>query len=143
MGGWVQVIWEQNFVMVVIVADGDAAIAVMEIGWKTDGILVGLLLPDPPSLRRRIDDRVAQHAADGRNGQGLEVECAGRRRPIGQEHPPLLVESDFGNFSWAGQWGHRDFDHRVVAERAVGFQADRKSTRLNSSHLGISYAVFC
>src|SRR5258705_2353245 len=24
-----------------------------------------------------------------------------------------------------------------------GFQGDRKSTRLNSSHLGISYAVFC
>src|SRR5258705_5585076 len=27
-----------------------------------------------------------------------------------------------------------------VADRVVG---DRKSTRLNSSHLGISYAVFC
>src|SRR5258705_10344544 len=25
----------------------------------------------------------------------------------------------------------------------IGFLADRKSTRLNSSHLGISYAVFC
>src|SRR5262245_63711386 len=25
----------------------------------------------------------------------------------------------------------------------LGPQADRKSTRLNSSHLGISYAVFC
>src|SRR5437899_3953668 len=25
----------------------------------------------------------------------------------------------------------------------VSFQEDRKSTRLNSSHLGISYAVFC
>src|SRR5205814_9169313 len=29
---------------------------------------------------------------------------------------------------------------RVGAQRDVG---DRKSTRLNSSHLGISYAVFC
>src|SRR5947199_6013633 len=29
----------------------------------------------------------------------------------------------------------------VIVERAV--QLDRKSTRLNSSHLGISYAVFC
>src|ERR1035438_899798 len=27
--------------------------------------------------------------------------------------------------------------------RGVSLQADRKSTRLNSSHLGISYAVFC
>src|ERR1035441_10816592 len=26
---------------------------------------------------------------------------------------------------------------------ADGFESDRKSTRLNSSHLGISYAVFC
>src|SRR5436853_1071195 len=26
---------------------------------------------------------------------------------------------------------------------APGFERDRKSTRLNSSHLGISYAVFC
>src|SRR5262245_53909548 len=25
----------------------------------------------------------------------------------------------------------------------IGFIGDRKSTRLNSSHLGISYAVFC
>src|SRR5256885_17167521 len=31
---------------------------------------------------------------------------------------------------------------RAQAERA-GDQADRKSTRLNSSHLVISYAVFC
>src|SRR5262245_27924522 len=33
----------------------------------------------------------------------------------------------------------------VVAEQfpETGTEADRKSTRLNSSHLGISYAVFC
>src|SRR5205814_10201513 len=29
---------------------------------------------------------------------------------------------------------------RTIAKR---FERDRKSTRLNSSHLGISYAVFC
>src|SRR5262245_56645094 len=29
------------------------------------------------------------------------------------------------------------------AARAAGAELDRKSTRLNSSHLGISYAVFC
>src|SRR5258705_2395514 len=29
------------------------------------------------------------------------------------------------------------------AREAVGVPLDRKSTRLNSSHLGISYAVFC
>src|SRR5438045_7185732 len=31
--------------------------------------------------------------------------------------------------------------HRALARRSA--ERDRKSTRLNSSHLGISYAVFC
>src|SRR5258705_6429221 len=29
------------------------------------------------------------------------------------------------------------------AQQLVRYETDRKSTRLNSSHLGISYAVFC
>src|SRR5258705_4045982 len=32
---------------------------------------------------------------------------------------------------------------RVRGRHLVGLRRDRKSTRLNSSHLGISYAVFC
>src|SRR3712207_8716356 len=35
---------------------------------------------------------------------------------------------------------HAHFDHLGFAERA---RTDRKSTRLNSSHANISYAVFC
>src|SRR5436853_5296350 len=31
----------------------------------------------------------------------------------------------------------------MIPGRAQGGTKDRKSTRLNSSHLGISYAVFC
>src|ERR1035438_10647345 len=31
----------------------------------------------------------------------------------------------------------------ISALRTTGYMIDRKSTRLNSSHLGISYAVFC
>src|ERR1039458_10693820 len=31
----------------------------------------------------------------------------------------------------------------VATPTATRYQGDRKSTRLNSSHLGISYAVFC
>src|SRR5437899_9228196 len=38
------------------------------------------------------------------------------------------------------EWVHVKRDFVLVAERTIG---DRKSTRLNSSHLGISYAVFC
>src|SRR5690554_7461061 len=38
-----------------------------------------------------------------------------------------------------------DVDHLAVAVEQVdgGQEADRKSTRLNSSHVRISYAVFC
>src|SRR5258705_4410286 len=49
---------------------------------------------------------------------------------IGTTIPTVSVET---YFPW---WGY------VVATLTVGI-VDRKSTRLNSSHLGISYAVFC
>src|SRR5437899_6362065 len=35
------------------------------------------------------------------------------------------------------------FCHVLMSFHSKGFPLDRKSTRLNSSHLGISYAVFC
>src|ERR1035438_10759988 len=38
---------------------------------------------------------------------------------------------------------HAAHGRRGAARRAAPAQLDRKSTRLNSSHLGISYAVFC
>src|SRR5262245_56385090 len=36
-----------------------------------------------------------------------------------------------------------DYFHDLLEDHEGGLWADRKSTRLNSSHLGISYAVFC
>src|SRR2546426_6780571 len=39
--------------------------------------------------------------------------------------------------------GDRNDRRDVTQEAVVGSDADRKSTRLNSSHLVISYAVFC
>src|SRR5687768_18358066 len=38
---------------------------------------------------------------------------------------------------------HSDFSARRLRERLYQFLEDRKSTRLNSSHGYISYAVFC
>src|SRR5690606_40273662 len=50
----------------------------------------------------------------------------------------------------AGGQGHRDFEDRGDAEvdpmhgdGSFDLVSDRKSTRLNSSHVKISYAVFC
>src|SRR5262245_65347982 len=37
----------------------------------------------------------------------------------------------------------RDAERKRDEERQILSISDRKSTRLNSSHLGISYAVFC
>src|SRR5947199_4636443 len=42
-----------------------------------------------------------------------------------------------------GAVGHVERAAPTLAERRAGSRQDRKSTRLNSSHLGISYAVFC
>src|SRR2546426_8070621 len=38
---------------------------------------------------------------------------------------------------------HRDLDRVVHPRSSCSMRRDRKSTRLNSSHLVISYAVFC
>src|SRR5689334_24390866 len=37
----------------------------------------------------------------------------------------------------------REFDRQAIALTGVVLHRDRKSTRLNSSHSSISYAVFC
>src|SRR5262245_62933354 len=55
----------------------------------------------------------------------------------GDEHPITMMP--FANEECLDIQGDSDRD-LVVVESGVG---DRKSTRLNSSHLGISYAVFC
>src|SRR5689334_23853406 len=50
---------------------------------------------------------------------------------------PSLTDLDYGNLKW-----HTDF-RSVYATVLEGWLKDRKSTRLNSSHSSISYAVFC
>src|SRR5256885_11574369 len=47
---------------------------------------------------------------------------------------------------WAGTMAERDLIERLdeaIESILAGRREDRKSTRLNSSHLVISYAVFC
>src|SRR3712207_7483670 len=54
-----------------------------------------------------------------------------------QGHQPMLVAADLQRPNAVNQL-------QVLAGRAgVDVYADRKSTRLNSSHANISYAVFC
>src|SRR3712207_7044962 len=65
----------------------------------------------------------------------LDVELGELRLPVGAE---VLVAVAAGDLEVALGAGH----HEQLLEqlRALG---DRKSTRLNSSHANISYAVFC
>src|SRR5690606_41299089 len=95
-----------------------------------------LLRPAPPSplfpyttlfrslrqrLLRRRDDRGGNLRLGGNNGEGKRFGSSGHR------------------------FGRRGFRlHRRVGYRDSAFRReDRKSTRLNSSHVKISYAVFC
>src|SRR5690606_40067318 len=56
-----------------------------------------------------------------------------RRAPCLNQREPLTSQQLTGTYPWHG---HRD----AHASPAI---KDRKSTRLNSSHVKISYAVFC
>src|SRR2546422_4631320 len=63
---------------------------------------------------------------------------AGGERPIGLEEVPLCwMDRAFSKYR-----GVEDPERWVAAGLALA-RADRKSTRLNSSHGYISYAVFC
>src|SRR5262245_64579831 len=74
---------------------------------------------------------------------GLKIE---RRRQIARpDGRPLGVHEDADRLL-PGRGGVANVAHDAahpVVRRMRRVQADRKSTRLNSSHLGISYAVFC
>src|SRR3712207_7821609 len=55
--------------------------------------------------------------------------------------PAVLLPHDRRDRRGAPPRGHRD--GHAGRQRADGDRVDRKSTRLNSSHANISYAVFC
>src|SRR5438045_8322789 len=66
-----------------------------------------------------------------------------RRPPRSTLFPYTTLFRSGGAAARAGAWSG-DVDGASPAARARASRcADRKSTRLNSSHLGISYAVFC
>src|SRR2546430_11465193 len=83
-------------------------------------------------------------AEDSESINELKTEIAGSRQRLSRELQGLRYELDFpAKFrrsfrKQTGSW--------ISAAAAVGALialADRKSTRLNSSHSQISYAVFC
>src|SRR5690606_41648335 len=78
----------------------------------------------------------------GREGAALDVEGRAQRLHDrlgghGDLEQPLLLDEDDREFIAT------DARHRVVCAHEARQPGDRKSTRLNSSHVKISYAVFC
>src|SRR5438874_2584602 len=74
----------------------------------------------------------------------LEVRLEGEQHLERRAGPHVLVGTILGRLSLPALYRHRDhfiLEHTLVPG-ALGTR-DRKSTRLNSSHVEISYAVFC
>src|SRR5207248_7100039 len=82
---------------------------------------------------RRSSD-LARHAHTGTNGSAAQSKCHRVR--------PLVSHRDGTAPQWRAHYGQEFVRHRG---RGAGCRtnSDRKSTRLNSSHRTISYAVFC
>src|SRR5262245_64520315 len=73
----------------------------------------------PPTLTAAATTILNQYAAFLQSNPGVKVELIGHTDQL-DLHAGVALQ-----------------------ERGVLVEEDRKSTRLNSSHLGISYAVFC
>src|SRR5207245_7346087 len=77
-------------------------------------------------VRRRSAEQFAKWGAGTRRQGRSDADCAGRRARGGRAAHSRLREED-----------------GIQGEGHVRLGRDRKSTRLNSSHGSISYAVFC
>src|SRR5690625_5346441 len=91
-----------------------------------------------PGARRdqagQVGDQEGQGAQAGQGG--------GPGGPGGEGRPGRLVAQGL-SAPLTTKKRARPISHRNVSAMTVRFFTDRKSTRLNSSHVAISYAVFC
>src|SRR5690606_41507346 len=71
----------------------------------------------------------------------LDHQVVERLRLQPRQHRHLRARLDLEHANGVGAADH--VPGRLVVGRDVGQRQDRKSTRLNSSHVKISYAVFC
>src|SRR5947209_18356985 len=91
------------------------------------------LFPYTTLFRSLVDDKVIEKAPGN------------RFRIVGATPPPVVVDAKSGKATLPAGWVAGSLR---VHPAGYGFVArddgeDRKSTRLNSSHANISYAVFC
>src|SRR5699024_11316338 len=69
---------------------------------------------------------------------------AGLRVPLVEDRRLRVERVAVEEGGWEGDFGESEVAHdRALGQLRHGQAEDRKSTRLNSSHVSISYAVFC
>src|SRR5258707_6726341 len=88
-------------------------------------------------VRAQAADERVEHASLDHGGPQID-RTSGLRSAVGEveARDPVLDGDGDGKL-------HRLVDHDAVAVENGIASYDRKSTRLNSSHANISYAVFC
>src|SRR2546426_8904160 len=96
------------------------------IGFVTSDVVIGC----------RSSERESEAARNGAGTRVAEIVDTARLQAGGRIKPRLQVRDLRIQTRVAGE-------HEQVVGRHVEPGTDRKSTRLNSSHLVISYAVFC
>src|SRR5207253_9283065 len=95
-------------------------------------------LRDIPSLPTRRSSDLAQNPA----GLAMVYVLLPSGRGHDGSHKEVYMAASEGSLKRTGldwQWRTRDF----IEPSLAAMYTDRKSTRLNSSHVAISYAVFC
>src|SRR5207248_4286780 len=103
-----------------------------------DPILSTLLFPSPP--RRPPTPRLFPYTTLFRSARFVQRRIKKITRAVTREHPPRAIRS-----MRRRRQSQNQKLRASVSESRDGFSPvrDRKSTRLNSSHRTISYAVFC
>src|ERR1039458_3767392 len=101
-------------------------------------------LEDASRSSRRDKDRSEEHTSELQSLRHLVCRLLLRRPPVSTLFPyTTLFRSTKGSVTTPARRPLVSGNWKMHHDHLAAIRTDRKSTRLNSSHLGISYAVFC
>src|ERR1035438_318594 len=92
-----------------------------------------------PNSRIVAVGKSGREASSGQSSHRVRVRVKATKEEFGRWN--RCSSSHFLRYSYSPQWRHSNKTYRPLLRSLNTGCPDRKSTRLNSSHLGISYAV--